>query len=110
MFYDSTRIYSHSLELVDLARLVVDSLPPGFAFLSDQLRRAAASVLLNFAEGCGKESRKDRRRYFMAARGSTYEVAAALDVGFRFGVINQDAKTRGHQICDHLAGMLTRFH
>jgi len=110
MFFARTRIYPRTLELVDLAREVLDALPPGYAFLADQLRRAAASTSLNFAEGCGKESKRDRRRFFMAARGSAYEVAAVLDVGQRLGVIRSDVRQRGHLICDHLAAMLTRFH
>ena len=110
MFFDRTRIYPRTLELVDLAREVIDHLPPGYGFLTDQLRRAAASVSLNFAEGCGKETKRDRRRYFMAARGSAYEVVAVLDVGERLGVVASNARQRGRLICDHLAAMLTRFH
>lgn len=110
MFFDRTRIYPRTLDLVDLAREVLHALPPGCGFLADQLRRAAASTALNFAEGCGKETRRDRRRFFMAARGSAYEVAAVLDVGERLGVVASEVRQRGHLICDHLAAMLTRFH
>jgi len=110
MFFDRTRIYPRTLELVDLSREVIACLPPGYSFLADQLRRAATSVALNFAEGCGKETKRDRRRYFMASRGSAYEVAAVLDVGERLGVVASDAQQRGRHICDHLAAMLTRFY
>ena len=110
MFFDRTRIYPRTLELIDLTREVLDHLPAGYGFLADQLRRASASVCLNFAEGCGKESKRDRRRYFMAARGSAYEVAAVLDVGLHLGVVAETRRQQGRLLCDPLAGMLTRFH
>jgi len=109
MFFDRTRIYPRTLELVDVAKQVIAELPPGYAFLADQLRRASASCALNFAEGCGKETKRDRRRYFMAARGSAYEVAAALDVGLHLGVVRAGAREQGRIVADHLAAMLTRF-
>lgn len=109
MWHDRTRIFPKSLEVIDLTREVLDSLPTGYGFLADQLRRAAASISLNFAEGCGKESKRDRRRFFIMARGSVYEVAAILDVGHRFGVVSNERRQNGYLICDHLAGMLSRF-
>jgi four helix bundle protein len=109
MWHDRTRIYPKTLDVIDLARQVLGELPTGYGFLAEQLRRAAASIALNFAEGCGKESKRDRRRFFITARGSAYEVAAILDVGFRFGVVSSDNRDRGHLLCDHLAGMLSRF-
>ena len=44
--------------------------------LKDQLDRASLSILLNLAEGSGKESRKDRRRFYSMAFGSVREVQA----------------------------------
>jgi four helix bundle protein len=107
--HDRTRIYPITLELIDLAREVIEQLPTGYGFLADQLRRAAASVSLNFAEGCAKDSAKERRRFFNIARGSACEVAAVLDVGLRFRVVSPERRRRGHLLCDHLGGMLTKF-
>ena len=44
--------------------------------LRDQLERAALSVMLNLAEGSGKESAKDRRRFYSMAFGSVREIQA----------------------------------
>ena len=51
---------------------------PGY--LKNQLLRAASSVSLNLAEGCGKESDRERYRYYSIAMGSVREVQAALDL------------------------------
>ena len=48
--------------------------------LRDQLERASISIILNIAEGAGRRSPADRRRYFVIAQGSTYECAAILDI------------------------------
>ena len=48
--------------------------------LKDQLDRAAASVLLNLAEGCGRPQRRDRARFYGIARGSAMETAAIVDI------------------------------
>jgi len=109
MEYQNTHIYSRSIEVLNLSRALIASLPPGYAFLADQLRRASSSILLNFAEGYGKSSRRDARRYFCIARGSANEVAAILDVAQHFGVITLDQCADGKERCDHLVRMLTRF-
>jgi four helix bundle protein len=109
MKHIDTRIFRRALELVDLVRQALDELPSGYAFLADQLRRAAASVPLNFAEGCAKRTVRERRRYFDTARGSAYEVAAALAVAERFGVIDAHLRQSGEDIADHLGAMLARY-
>ena len=44
-----------------------------------QLERSSLSVCLNLAEGSGKASIKDRRRFYHIALGSLREVYAVLD-------------------------------
>jgi four helix bundle protein len=95
------------LELVELVAGV--KLPPGYGFLADQMRRAAASTALNFAEGNGKGSVAERRRFFRIAKGSAFEVAAAFDVALRFGVIEAQPCARAQDICDHIGALLYRY-
>ena len=53
---------------------------PARAPLRDQLERAAASICLNIAEGCGRRTRRDRLHFFSIAQGSAMECAAAIDL------------------------------
>tara|TARA_B100000959_G_scaffold201057_1_gene210401 strand:- start:168 stop:506 length:339 start_codon:yes stop_codon:yes gene_type:complete len=109
MQFSQTKIYMKSMDLIDLSQTILRGLPLGYGFLADQLRRAAASIPLNFAEGYGKRTPKEQRRFFMIARGSSNEVAAILDVGLRLNIINKTHYHEGMELCDHLARMLTRF-
>ena len=109
MQYENTLIYAQTRALLHLTHQVLTDLPTGYGFLADQLRRASSSILLNFAEGYGKSSSKDARRFFIIARGSTNEVAAILDVAQDFGVVEAQTVREGKEQCDHIARMLTRF-
>lgn len=46
--------------------------------LKDQLDRASSSIALNLAEGSGKSSPKDRKRFYSIALGSLRESMAIL--------------------------------
>jgi four helix bundle protein len=54
--------------------------PAGHRVLQDQLERASLSAVLCVAEGAGRRSLKDKRRFYAMARGSAMETAAAIDV------------------------------
>ena len=109
MNYRTTRIYLRSLELIDFVARILRKLPPGYAFLADQLRRSSASVSLNYLEGCGRSGAAERRRFFHIAIGSAHEAAGTLDVMHRFGVLTEQDRTLGQDLCDHVAAMLRRF-
>ena len=75
-------------ERLDVYRLAVKfhrSLVPlhqvrGAADLRDQLLRACESIVLNIAEGSGRFSIDDKRRFYRIASGSAMECAAALEL------------------------------
>ncbi len=47
--------------------------------ISDQLKRASFSIMLNIAEGSSRFEKKDRKHFLSVARGSAYECSAILD-------------------------------
>ena len=110
MNYRDTRLYASALELYAQCFRVSKRLPPGFAFLADQLRRAASSVPLTFAEGCRCSSAKERARYFGISAGSAREVASILDVAHLSDAITVEERDAWQDRCDHICAMLHRFH
>lgn len=57
--------------------------------VNDQLIRAAYSIVLNIAEGSGKESDKELKRYFNISLGSCYELLAGVDTLKDMGIIDE---------------------
>lgn len=69
------RTYQASVRFYRLATAI--KLP---RHLKDQLLRAASSVALNLAEGYGKDSFSDKRKFYFQAFGSLRECQAVLDL------------------------------
>ncbi|MCC6509123.1 MAG: four helix bundle protein [Pirellulaceae bacterium] len=106
-------------ERLDVYRLSIDYV--AFSFLNakrlgginrharDQWLRAAQSIPLNIAEGNGKQSLKDKNRFFEIARGSALECAAIHDVLRVCDAIDDELNCRGKSDLKRIVSMLTRL-
>ncbi len=70
--------------------------------LRDQLLRASSSIALNLAEGNGKNSVKDKKRFFQTAYGSLRECQTI----FKLARINNPELKK---IADHLGACLYKL-
>jgi len=59
--------------------------------LSNQLRRSAVSVPSNIAEGYGRNSTNDYKRFLQIAVGSLYELQTQLEIAYNLTYINEEA-------------------
>ena len=75
----------------------------------DQWLRAAQSIPLNIAEGNGKQSLKDKNRFFEIARGSALECASIHDVLRVCDAIDEESSIRGKSDLKRIVSMLTRL-
>ena len=87
MFHEKLECYKQSVEMAEDLSKEVAKWPRGNGYLSDQLKRAMASIVLNIAEGNAKGSFNERRRFFRIARASAAEVGACIDLMRAFGLL-----------------------
>jgi four helix bundle protein len=58
--------------------------------LTNQIQRAAVSVPANIAEGCGKDSDAELKRYFVIAMGSASELEYLLLLACELGYLQSN--------------------
>ena len=58
--------------------------------LTSQIQRAAVSIPTNIAEGCGKDSDAELKRYFVIAMGSASELEYVLLLADDIGYLQTD--------------------
>src|SRR6187431_3220475 len=102
-------VYVIALDFLVFANNVIEGLPRGRSHLADQLTRASTSIVLNLAEGAGKLSRADKRRYYLTARGSATESAALLDVCARLRLISPPQHQAGKSAIVRIVSMLIKL-
>lgn len=86
MLHEKLKAYTQSIQLAEELRKEAATWPRGMGYLSDQLKRAMASGVLNMAEGNGRRNPAERRRFFEIARASVAECRACLDLARAFGL------------------------
>lgn len=67
--HEKLNVYQDAIEFVILADEVIEHLPRGRAYLSDQLQRAALSISLNIAEGASEYAIDEKARFYRMAKG-----------------------------------------
>ena len=107
--HEKLDVYQASLRFVAVAEGVAEGLPRGRAYVADQLRRAALSILLNIAEGAGEFSRKDKARMYRMARRSGAECGAMLDMALDAGMGDRETLMRAKELLVRIVAMLVRL-
>ena len=102
-------VYHLALEFLVFTSGVIEGLPRGRSHLADQFTRASLSIVLNLAEGAGKHSKPDKRRYYLTARGSATESAALLDVCVRLGLLDAVGHKTGKETVVRIVSMLVKL-
>jgi four helix bundle protein len=88
---------------------IVEDLPRGHFDRSDQLVRAAESVVRNIAEGAGRWSEADSARHYKIARGEAMEAAASLDIMKLRRLVAEARYERGIHLLEAIVAMLTKM-
>ena len=108
--FEDLRVYQLSEELADEIWFIV----MGWRGLAQdtvgkQLVRAVDSIGANIAEGTGRGSYQDNRRFVKIARGSLYETKHWLRRAFKRKLLTSDQTARLKPMLDELAPKLNAY-
>ena len=79
--------YRLLMEIAKKMPCLTNLLPRGEGYIIDQLKRALASSILNLCEGNGRQSQKERNRFFDISMASMSETSSAIDIISAYGYI-----------------------
>ena len=105
--FERLEVYQRAVDLAEKIFQLTDGLPRGYAALGDQFRRAILSVSLNIAEGNGRWHARERRNFFLIARGSVFERVPLLELCRRQKWITEDHFTNMKEELEVLGKMLS---
>ncbi|HEX9703797.1 MAG TPA: four helix bundle protein [Gemmatimonadales bacterium] len=106
--FRALRAWQEARRLAALSNAAIDQLPFRERFaLADQWRRAVHSVALNLAEGAGRRSPKEFRRFASAARGSLDELDAIFELVESVGYLETAGLTELRRVRDNCSCMVS---
>ena len=109
--YQSLRVYQLAEKIADLVWRIVEGWGTGTASrtIGEQMIRSADSIGANIAEGSGRGSFQDNRRFVRIARGSLYETQHWLRRAYNRQLLQQSQIDELREILDELSPKLNAF-
>lgn len=107
LLFERLEVYRKSMDVVDLVESAARSPSRGSRHLMSQLRRAAASIPLNIAEGYGRFNPGEKKRFYLIARGSCFESIAAAELCHRSRIIDESRFRSLRGLLEEISRMLT---
>ena len=107
--HERLEVYQDAVHFLVTADTLAEQLPPGRAYLADQLHRAALSIVLNIAEGAGEFSPSEKARFYRMALRSATECAAIMEASRALGVAGEPTAAVARQQLFAIVRMLSRM-
>lgn len=105
--FENLRVYQDGLKFVEKIYSFTKKFPNEEMFgLTNQLRRASVSVVLNIAEGSSR-TKKDFRHFLDLSRGSAYECVAIINISKNQNLIDENLFNELYSDCLKLAKMIS---
>ena len=106
--FERLEVYSKALDFADTVYNITEEFPERENYgLTSQLRRAAVSISLNLAEGVGRDTKADRRRFYIMARGSLFECIPLIEISSRRKMFSQETRSGLRSRCVELGKMIS---
>ena len=105
------KVWQKSMELSVAVYRATESLPDREKYgLTSQMRRSAVSIASNIAEGAGRGSNPDFRRFLDIAKGSAFELETQLLISKKLSFINKETANKlQHEIVE-IQKMISGLH
>ena len=107
--HEKLQVYQLSIRFVAHTLKLIGELPRGYSDFTIQLRKSASSIPANIAEGVGRTSITDQKRFFAIARRSANESAAHYDVLYVAELINEQQLRYAKKYLVRIVAMLTKL-
>ena len=108
--YQKLRIYELAEELSDLVWItVIEWNHLAQETVGKQLIRAADSIGANIAEGAGRGSKAENRRFVKIARGSLFEVKHWLRRAYKRHLLTDEEVDRFKKLIDELTPKISAY-
>ena len=105
--YRDLRVWQLGMELAVECYQATKAFPREETFgLTSPIRRAAAAIPANIAEGHGRGSRKEYRQFLRTAQASLRELETHVMLSTRVGLMKSSVSNRLLQLTDPLGRML----
>ena len=106
--YRELELWQFSMDLAEKCYQATKVFPKEELFgMTSQIRRAAASIPANIAEGQGRQHTKEFLNHLSVARGSLMELETHLMLSQRVGLLTQEALQSLLALTDRISRMLT---
>jgi four helix bundle protein len=107
--HEKLDVYQKAIKFLAIVTRLLESIPKGNQTISDQLKRASISTVLNIAEGAGHPYESKRRNHYAIARGSALECGACLDTCKILEIGNPNYILEGKEVLVHVVAMLSKM-
>ena len=89
--YRDLLVWQKSVDLVTEVYKMTQSFPTSELYgLTSQIRRSAVSIPSNIAEGYGRNSTNDYKRFLQFAAGSLFELQTQIEIAFNLNYISKN--------------------
>jgi four helix bundle protein len=104
--FENLEVYKKAFQLNQKIYALVKSNKTVASYINNQFGRAGLSIMLNIAEGSAKYSCKDRRNYFITARGSVFECCSIISFLYEEDEISEDFKNNLYSGLEEISRIL----
>ncbi len=104
------QIWQKSMDFVSMIYSATNNFPDSEKFgLTSQARRAAVSVPANIAEGYGRRSNRDFKRFLNIAMGSLFELQTEIELSTRLGFLDDSTFNELYEYSREIERMMSSF-